>query len=127
MVLARMHKSFVEPAIGKRAINSMNDEQKAGLRKIHFTLEPDEDGYPPCAVESVWGKEDSEGNFVIQNIPFFVTDATLHDVVAAAPSPEDGVLEYKAMVRPSANSLLRVVYYDGTDPAEVWTQLEELG
>jgi hypothetical protein len=103
----------------------MNAKQMIGCKKIHFVIEQDEDGYPPVGSESVWGREDKEGHFIIQNIPFFIKAATFEDVIAA--TVEDGALQYKATVKPSTNSLLRVVCYRDTDPVEVCAQLEQLG
>jgi len=52
--------------------------------KLFFTLVPDEEGYPPFSVESVWGKLTAvAGQYVIENIPFFTREATLGDVVHA--------------------------------------------
>ncbi len=103
----------------------MTDQQMTGCKKIHFAVEQDEDGYPPVGAESVWGREDEDGNFIIQNIPFFIKEATIDDVISA--TVEDGVLQYRAMVRPSANSLLRIVCYPDTDPAKAWAEMEALG
>jgi hypothetical protein len=94
-------------------------------KKIIFPLEPDDDGYPPVGAERVWTREVAEGQFVIDNIPFFATQATLDDVVEAHEN--EGVLEYTATLRRSGNSLIRVIYYKGTDPADVRRQLEALG
>lgn len=94
-------------------------------RRIFFALEQDEDGYPPVGEESVWGREEGEGLFVIENIPFFAREATIGDVVKA--EEDDGVLRYKATVRHSGNSLIRVLYYEGTDPKEAQEELERLG
>ena len=95
------------------------------LKKLFFRLEPDEDGYPPVSAESVWAEEQEPGRLVLDNIPFFATQATLGDVVDAVV--EDGVLTYKTTVRHCGNSLIRIVCYKGTDPAEVRRQIEVLG
>src|SRR5262249_956597 len=75
--------------------------------------------------ESVWAKEEPDGRFVLDNIPFFATQATLGDVVAA--TLEDGCLRYSATLERSGNSLIRVVCFRGTDPMEVRGLLEEVG
>jgi hypothetical protein len=95
------------------------------LKKIFFQLEQDDDGYPPVTVESVWAEEASPGQFVLDNIPFFITQATLGDVVEAAM--DDGVLTYKATVQHKGNSLVRVHYYKETEPSHVREHLENLG
>jgi hypothetical protein len=95
------------------------------LRKVFFKLEPDEDGYPPVAVESVWAQEKEDGTCVIDNIPFYTREATLEDVVDV--DYFDGVAYYRATRQPSENSLLRVVLYDGRDASEIRARLAELG
>jgi hypothetical protein len=95
------------------------------LRRILFELEQDEDGYPPVGAETVWATHDGENRYVIDNTPFFATAATLGDVVEA--TEEDGMLRYKATIKRSGNSLIRIVYCDGTDPSELRNHLKTLG
>jgi len=93
--------------------------------KLVFPLEPDDDGYPPVAAESVWVTEQEPGRYRIENIPFFAKHAALGDLVEA--TIEDGVLTYKRTANHCGNSLVRVVYYEGTDPAEVRRELDGMG
>jgi hypothetical protein len=95
------------------------------LVKIVFSLQQDEDGYPPVAKETVWARENADGHYVIDNIPFFTREATLGDVVQAVR--RDGRLHYASTVGDAGNSLLRVVPYKGTDPDEIRRHLEGLG
>lgn len=94
-------------------------------RRIFFELEQDEDGYPPAATESVWAIPQGGDLYKIDNIPFFIREATLDDVVEAVE--QDGALTYKATISRSGNSLIRVVYYKGTDPSELREQIKALG
>ena len=94
--------------------------------KIQFELQQDEDGYPPSGVESVWAVHaDKPGQYVIDNIPFFARQATLDDVVHAEPTANG--LTFVRVVRPSQNSLIRVVVYAPDDIATVRSRLAELG
>ena len=53
--------------------------------KLYFQLEPDEDGYPPAAVESMWAEPTSVANqFKIANIAFYQNEAAWGDIVEAA-------------------------------------------
>lgn len=94
-------------------------------RKIIFELEQDDVGYPPVNAEGVWATPAGENRFVIDNIPFFTYEATLGDVVEATEHQE--ALLYKKTIKPSGGSLLRVIYYKGTDPTELREKLLSLG
>lgn len=94
-------------------------------KKVVFRLEQDADGYPPATTESVWANEVGEGRYQLDNIPFFTREATLGDVVHARS--EDGELVFAGIARRSSNSLIRVVYFDPTDPQDVRDELEKLG
>jgi hypothetical protein len=94
-------------------------------RKVVFTLEQDEDGYPPVAYESAWVADLGDGRFLIDSIPFFAREATLGDTIAAAD--DNGELRYSGTIERSKNSLFRVVYFDGTDPSEIRRVLSSLG
>lgn len=94
--------------------------------KVYFRLQQDEDGYPPVAVESVWaqpGANDRE--YVIDNIPFFASDATLGDTVLVRN--EEGCHWFDRLVRPSENSLLRVTFFDRGAAERVSERLTWLG
>lgn len=79
--------------------------------KVHFHLEQDEDGYPPVAVESLWAEPSAKPDeYVIDNVPFFVRDATIGDTVRVRE--KDGHRWFDGLVSRSQNSLLRVVFFD---------------
>ncbi len=94
--------------------------------KIHFELVPDADGYPPVAVESLWAQPGvAPGEFVIDNIPFFVRDATLGDTVLAREA--DGDLWFVRVVSRSRHSLVRAIFFDEGAQPRVRRELEEVG
>jgi hypothetical protein len=96
------------------------------LTKIHFHLEQDEDDYPPAAVESVWATSGGRDNeFVVDNIPFFIRDATIGDCIEA--NEEDGALWFKTVIRPSGNTLLRVIFFAEEQTQEITQQLISFG
>lgn len=79
--------------------------------KIHFRLEQDEDGYPPVAVESLWAQLGlGPGEYVIDNVPFFVREATIGDTVSVRD--EDGAHWFSSVISRSRNSLVRIVFFD---------------
>jgi hypothetical protein len=92
--------------------------------KVIFRLERDEDGYPPVDLEGVWATRLGEDEYEVDNIPFFAKVA-LGDVVRTVI--RDGEPHFESILKYSGNSLIRVVYYDGTDPTDVRRELERLG
>lgn len=81
------------------------------LVKVHFRLIQDEDGYPPAAVETLWATHGSNvGEYVIDNVPFFASEATIGDTVLVRE--EKGQHWFEKLVRCSRNSLVRVVFFD---------------
>ncbi len=92
--------------------------------KLMFQIEQDDDGYPPISVESVWAKPTGSGTYLVDNIPFFATDAALGDEVNAKDI--DGDLFYVSMKKPSGNSLLRVVFFDSKASDDLIEQLARL-
>ena len=98
------------------------------LVKVYFRLEPDVDGYPPVSVESVWARSSgADGEYVLDNVPFFEKAATLGDTIHAQET--DGVLWFDRLVSRSQNSLLRAVFFQphGEAESEICRQLESLG
>ena len=94
--------------------------------KVHFHLSQDEDGYPPVAVESLWAVPGANADeYVIDNIPFFVRDATIGDTVRARD--EEGNRWFENLVCSSPNSLLRVVFFDRSRVEEINKRLVALG
>lgn len=94
--------------------------------KVFFTLEQDEDGYPPVSAESVWAVQTGlPFEYTLDNIPFFATQATCGDVIRVRPG--DGVLWFDEMVRPSGNSLLRATFFQPTKVRDIREALRSLG
>lgn len=95
--------------------------------KVFFQLEPDEDGWPPVNVESVWAHPgEVEGEYVIDNIPFFTREATDGDVVAVRHD-DNGTRWFDEVVRPSRNSLIRIIFHDDDQVDPVRERLKALG
>lgn len=94
-------------------------------QKVLFRLERDEEGYPPADIEGVWAEELGDGGFVIDNIPFFASQATLGDVVEVQEIGNE--LFYSSTRQCSDNSLLRVIFFDGRDPLSLRSELQKLG
>lgn len=93
--------------------------------KLLFRLKRDPDGYPPVDVESVWAIPQADGSYEIDNIPFFAREVAVGDVVTAQEI--DGELFFAALVRPSGNSLLRVIVFDEVEVPKLCAELKGLG
>ncbi len=97
-----------------------------GLVKVLFSLQQDEDGYPPVASESLWAKPTTEGLFELDNIPFYAQGVSCKDVVAAEPSVE-GTFTFKGVVKRSGHSTIRVVALKHDEMQPLQQELERLG
>jgi hypothetical protein len=76
--------------------------------KILFKLKV-KDGWPPVAWESMWAAPREEGGYVLDNVPFYTSAATLGDAVSV--TRRDGELRFRAVLEESGNSLIRVIVF----------------
>jgi hypothetical protein len=90
--------------------------------KVRFpfaTSEGDEE------IETMWTVERPDG-YEIDNIPFYVKELALGDVVSVQPDT-DGVLRYSRLVRPSHHSTIRLWFADEHDVDRIRAELQQLG
>jgi len=94
--------------------------------KVTFELTQDADGYPPFASESVWVQRTKDPTiFVVDNIPFFVRDISLEDVIRA--EFRDAQLHYIETLRRSGHTTLHCIFLDDGQFKPVTDHLERLG
>ncbi len=93
--------------------------------KIAFELEEDEDGYPPLAVETLWAWSVEDGYYCLDSIPFFAHEVSPGDVVET--KEEFGQSVFKRVVRPSANSVVRIYVTDESDTQTARIAFKGLG
>ena len=79
--------------------------------KIRFRLLQGADGYPPCESEGLWATSLGGGAYRVANLPWFVPDVALGDVVRAE-ADRDGVLWAVARTEKSGNCTIRVAPLD---------------
>jgi hypothetical protein len=91
---------------------------------IHFTFDPD-DCWPPVAGETLWVTELGDGRYLIDNIPFFVENIALNDVVEAKPG-EDGCLHFARKLLSGGHSTIQVAAHERVE-SEVMDALRALG
>ena len=79
--------------------------------KVRFRLLPGADGYPPCDTEGLWATQLGGGVYRVANLPWFVPDVALGDVVRAVPD-RDRVLWAVERTEESGNCTIRVAPLD---------------
>jgi len=94
--------------------------------KILFYLEQDSDGYPPETIESCWANDLGDNQFEINNIPFFIKNLSLGDIVKTVTQP-DGMLEYSNTVKHSKNSTIRIIFHEQNQITIALNHLNSLG
>ncbi len=83
----------------------MNDHVKIIFNTVQIA-----EGYPPDAYEGIWAKLMANGNYEIDNIPFFIYNISAGDEVSA--NEVDGELFFSELVSKSGNSTFRVISVD---------------
>jgi hypothetical protein len=96
-----------------------------GRVKVLFDYDSGEPGQ--MEVETMWAIPTAEG-FQLDNIPFFVRDLAVGDIISATAGP-DGRLRFEGLVQPSGHSTLRLWFAKGRegDVVSIRHQLRELG
>ena len=94
-------------------------------QKVSFELEQDEDGYPPDRWESLWAYEVEPGLYSVDNIPFFAKGVSSGDAISA--EEYQGELRFKSVVRPSKNSVIRILVSDAADAKAARETFHALG
>jgi hypothetical protein len=92
--------------------------------KINFHLEQNEDGYPPYEWEGVWSEKQEKGSYRIDNIPFYIKDLSVDDVVLATES-ENGLI-YVETLKKSNNATIRIICYSDEAKRELLNKLSSL-
>jgi hypothetical protein len=86
----------------------MTDPQPEYVRVL-FRLERGRDGYPPVDVEGLWAKPVGEGRYEIDNIPFFVREIAVGDIIEADHFKSE--FWFRSVVSRSGHSTIRVIIY----------------
>lgn len=92
--------------------------------KIIFPLEKDEVGYPPFSEESMWGKF-CQNNCTIENIPFFVYNISLQDIVSV--KKKNDRLFFDKLIHESTNSTIRIYCKNPILVSQTRIKLMEMG
>lgn len=85
-------------------------QKKPSKIKVIFNIVQDEDGYPPVSVESLWVSPIGNGNYIIENIPFFIYGISRGYEISV--ENKKGVFYFKSICRPSNSSVFRAIIKD---------------
>jgi hypothetical protein len=97
-----------------------------GFVRIRFPLEQ-LDNWPPVAAENLWGLPGSvEGEYVIDNIPFFVRGLSRFDTVQAEAGGDD-ILTFVKILGSSGHSTIRVFVSGRLTVEQSTLEIEKLG
>jgi len=80
----------------------------AELVKVRFSLEQDEDGWPPATSEGVWAEPLGGDRYRISNTPWWVRGLSYDDVVEAR-ADSDGILWATRKITFSGRLTVRVI------------------
>src|SRR3982750_241279 len=94
--------------------------------KIYFNFEVDASGYPPVSSEYLWCTPTKNGSYIVDNIPFYAREVSMGDEISARMS-DGGHLTFKSVVKPSANSTVRVFVMKKRQEQRVISSLKKLG
>lgn len=94
--------------------------------KMLFDTTPDGDGYPPVAVEGIWVAPVDGVTFSIENIPFYVHELSIGDIVSGEIDAEQN-LRFQSLVSASGNSTFRVIVHEARRLDDVRTEINALG
>lgn len=79
--------------------------------KVWFSLDQDEDGWPPAGSEGLWGEPVSDGIVRIDNSPWFVRGIACDDLVQIRRE-DDGALWAAEKVKSSGRCTIRIVPFE---------------
>ena len=93
--------------------------------RVTFELPEDDSGYPPASSERLWAKPLPNGNYELDNSPFYVAGVSTGDEVEV--DDVDGELLFRGIVVASGNSTFRLFLFDPTTSDTVRADLAALG
>src|SRR5471030_921666 len=95
------------------------------FHKIVFELTPDEDDYPPVSAESLWGIQEGDNTYEIDNTPYYVYGVSKGDWVLTRA--ESGELIATTIVKQGSHSTIRVFASDQKEKSEIIDKLQQMG
>ncbi|GAA0534837.1 hypothetical protein GCM10010172_14900 [Paractinoplanes ferrugineus] len=90
----------------------MHQQAKSDLVRVLFSLDVDEDGWPPVSAETMWARVLSPDRVEIDNVPFFVRGLSSGDEVRVVRD-DDGMLVGTEVIEWAGHCTVRVVPFPG--------------
>jgi Domain of unknown function (DUF4265) len=94
-------------------------------KKMIFTLEKDDNGYPPDDYETMWVEDLGENRYRVDNIPFYICDISPNDIVEGEII--DKHLFFRRILSRSNVSVIRIVFFDKSKSDSVMAELVRAG
>jgi len=80
------------------------------MRELLFSLEQDEDDWPPFAVEGIWCQP-SDGLYRVKTCPLFVKGLSVDDAIRVKQDDHGDVRSF-SVIAPSGNSTIWLIFWD---------------
>jgi Domain of unknown function (DUF4265) len=116
--------SGLQSGEGKSMAMAIREDQP-DLRRMGFDLEV-VDGWPPVSVETLWVKSVGDGNFQIDNSPFFVRDLAVGDVVEGEGASGE-LLRFLGKVSSGGHSTVWVMALTDKARRSLAAEIKDLG
>lgn len=103
------------------------DTNDGKLVKIFFPIESKE--WHGFSSESMWAKKVEDNHYVIMNVPFYLKNIGLYDIVSTE-NENDGKLEFKSVIKRSGHSTYRIITNSAISEnlfEKYWMPIEEKG
>jgi Domain of unknown function (DUF4265) len=94
--------------------------------KMFFSLEADEDGYPPVSIEGLWVRSLDAGTAVLDNIPFYAQGIAPGDVLSIVRDSQ-GEVWFRGLLKSAGASVFRIHASTEIEVARVREELLDLG
>jgi len=100
-------------------------QKEEGLEKVFFKLDDDWHGY---STESVWAQNVGSDQYKVRNVPYYVKNVSVEDVVAV--QKQDSKLFFSMVSKRAGHSTYRIMLDAQADDkkfGQYWNKLEEIG
>ncbi|NMM42159.1 DUF4265 domain-containing protein [Pseudoalteromonas arctica] len=95
--------------------------------KIDFELDVDADGFPPIAVESLNGILLDSGLIQIDNVPFFIEEIAVGDVVKCFKAPQRKNYQFEEVVYEGTHKSVAILFVNNSEKEEIYQFLKSKG
>lgn len=75
------------------------------------------------AEETIWTEPLDNGNYKVDNIPFFAPNLAYEDIISV--EDDNGELYFESLIQASKHSTIQVIFFDPHKENEVLSRLEE--